>query len=82
MGTSNLMMVLPSYHSCGMELVKRKIKVIPEILMNPYPVDYCPNCEIYKFNEIESKNPNDIAKHVEGLQLKTDEENRRKGLIQ
>lgn len=82
--------VLPSYHICRTEYEERNIEVNPKILLSDsYSVSYCPKCEVYTYHHgeggkkgIESKNPKDVATYIEGLQLETDRENRKKGLIQ
>lgn len=63
---------LPQYHSCSTLLVERKI-LIDETVMkrNHYLVDYCPKCEIYKFNNFESRDPQVVGDHIVELQRDT-----------
>ncbi|MFH1238120.1 MAG: hypothetical protein ABIH79_02440 [archaeon] len=70
----NLLQRLPSVHSCNTVLEERKIQVDGRILnLNPYPVDYCPKCNIYKYNDIESMNPRFVGRYITRLQEETNQ---------
>lgn len=65
-----MLFIIPKKHKCGEILGERKVPVNEKIIgyEKGYPVDYCPACKVYKFNEYESENPEVIGDIVTNLQ--------------
>ena len=65
---------LPSYHFCNTVFEERKISVDERILsLNLYPVDYCPKCNVYRYNQVESMNPQVVGDYIARLQEETNQ---------
>jgi len=74
--------ILPSKHRCGSAYEKREVPVDGSVLsLNPYPIDYCPNCKVYVFGNSERgeqrefEDPLKAGRYVTSLQTRTNREN-------
>ena len=56
----------PSHHAaCNTKLEQRTVLVDRRVLnINPYPVEYCPKCELYICRGAESKDPEKLGELI------------------
>jgi len=67
-----LYQVLPQRHSCGTEFDKRDVPIDLRVLNGTtYGVKYCPKCDVYVWNELESRDPLVIGNKITAIQANT-----------
>lgn len=60
---------VPQHHYCDTRLEERKILVDKTVMKRDlHLVGYCPKCEIYKSNGVESYDPEVVGDHIVRLQ--------------
>ena len=73
---SNLYIVLPQLHKCGTEFKRRGVPVDSRVLNKSiYDVPYCSKCDVYVFNDVETKNPQHMGDWITALQSETNTKN-------
>ena len=64
--------IIPEKHSaCKQTFEIKTVQVDPRVLtVNPYPVEYCPRCNVYSMGGFETSNPEKMGNHITAIQVK------------